>query len=208
MKRRTKIRAALLAIAMATLAACTPDKAMDFGPVGEIDAPPQDQLSRQILHDFDGRDFVLGSNDKLAEVSLTGAAAGKRILIPFWLGVNPLMPAFLRPTIGHIYVISESIMVRELAAGGYLIRAGSKLFKTDTVFTPTHTRFVGTGNMFPIVVRFVGTRVITVPKDAPATGTVTEKVPVLREVSLPMHVEYQPRGYVQYRVKAPGIAGS
>ena len=40
-----------------TLAACTPDKAMDFGPTGEIDTAPEDELSRQILHDFDGRDF-------------------------------------------------------------------------------------------------------------------------------------------------------
>ena len=41
--------------------------------------------------------------------------------------------------------------------------------------------------MLPTIVRFIGTRVITVPKDAPATGTITEKVPVLREVSMPMH---------------------
>ncbi len=207
--RRWKIASALalLSLALAMLGGCTPDKAMDFGPVGEIDTPPQDQLSREILHDFDGRDFILGSNDKLAEVSLNDGPASRRIMIPFWLGVNPLMPQFLRPTVGHIYVMSESIMVRQLEAGSYLIRAGSKLFKTDTVFTATHGRYVGTGKMLPVVVRFVGTRVITVPKDAPESGTVTEKVAVLREISLPMRVEYPPPGYVRYELKAPGIAG-
>ena len=39
------------------LSACTPDKAMDFGPTGEIDTAPDDELSRQILHDFEGRAF-------------------------------------------------------------------------------------------------------------------------------------------------------
>jgi hypothetical protein len=58
------------------------------------------------------------------------------------------------------------------------------------------------GKMLPTVVRFVGTRVITVPLDAPQTGTVTEKVPVLREVSLPMHVEEGAlAGYARFEVR-------
>jgi hypothetical protein len=106
--------------------------------------------------------------------------------MPYWLGVNPLYPGFLRPTVGHLYVMSQSTLVRPLSNNEYLIRAGSKLFKSDTVFEATHTHYLDTGGMLPTVVRFVGTRVITVPKDAPATGTITEKVPVLREVSMPM----------------------
>src|SRR5580658_7109467 len=32
--------------AMVAIAGCTPEKALDFGPVGEISTPPTDQLSR------------------------------------------------------------------------------------------------------------------------------------------------------------------
>lgn len=205
--RHAGILAALwIAIAVLT-AGCTPDKAMDFGDSGEINTPPQDDLSRQILREFDGREFTLGRNDKQAEVHLADWPAGKRIIIPFWLGVNPLLPQFLRPTVGHIYVMSESIMVRRVATDRYLIRAGSKLFKTDTLFEATHTRYDGAGKMLPTVVRFVGTQVITVARDAPASGTVTEKVPVLREVSLPMHLDQKLPGYALYQVKPPGANG-
>jgi len=33
------------------------DKALDFGPVGEITTPPEDQLSRDIMRDFAGPRF-------------------------------------------------------------------------------------------------------------------------------------------------------
>ena len=201
--------ASVLAVALASMVSgCSPKTAMDFGPTGEITTPPKDKLSREILHEFDGREFMLGRNDRVAEVRMAGWAPGRKILIPFWLGVNPLFPMLLRPTLGNVYVMSESVMVRPLGNDRYLIRAGSKLFKEDTVFEARHTRYTGTGKMLPTVVRFVGTAVITVPKDAPATGTVTEKVPVLREVSLPMHSDAQPPGYAKFEVEkaasAPG----
>jgi hypothetical protein len=183
-----------------TFAGCTPDKAMDFGPTGEIDTEPQDELSRQILHDFDGRDFELGNNDTEAVVRLTDWPEGKHLIIPFWLGINPLMPYFHRPQVGRIYVMSESVMVRELDNNRYLIRAGSKAFKNDAIFEASHTRYDGNGKMLPTVVRFTGTRVATLPLDAPKTGTITEKVPVLREVSLPMHRDYLKPGYVKFTV--------
>lgn len=195
------VLAILLAMA---IGGCSPDKALDFGPDAEISTPPQDQLSRDILRDFDGRAFILGDNDRQAEVRREDWAAGRRVIIPFWLGVNPLFPAFLRPTVGHIYVMSESILVRPLGnANDYLIRAGSKLFKTDSVFETKHTHYINNGLLLPTIVRFVGTRVITVPRDAPATGTVTEKVPVLREVSLPMKVDEELHGYAKFQVKNP-----
>ena len=200
---------AAFAILLACVGAgCTPDKALDFGPVGEISTPPEDQLSRDIMRDFAGRDFVLGDNDREAHVSLTDWPAGRVIILPFWLGVNPLYPGFLRPTVGHLYVMSESTMVRALPNNEYLIRAGSKLFKSDTVFEATHTHYTDTGGMLPTVVRFAGTRVVTVPKDAPATGTITEKVPVLREVSLPMHtLEGEDlQGYAKFSVTNPAPA--
>lgn len=196
--------AAITVLMIACGAGCTPDKALDFGPTGEINTPPEDQLSRDILRDFDGKDFTLGDNDRQAQVHLNGWAENRRITIPFWLGVNPLYPGFLRPTVGHIYVMSESILVRPLRNNEYLIRAGSKLFKFDTLLEATRTRYLDTGKLLPVVVRFAGTRVITVPKDAPATGTITEKVPVLREVSLPMHVDAPVPGYTKFEVvKSP-----
>lgn len=198
MKR--EIRFAMAMLAMLFGPACTPERAMDFGTATEVTGPPSDPLSAQILKDFDRRDFILGDNDRAAVVRLAEWPKGKQVLIPFWLGVNPLYPGFLRPSVGRIYVISQSLLVRPLSNGEYLIRAGSKMFKTDTLFESTHTHYKSVGTMLPTVVRFVGTRVITVPKDAPETGTVTEKVPVLREVSLPMHVEGKPDGYAEFEV--------
>ncbi len=193
--------ASVVALALtAVVAGCTPDKALDFGPTGEITTPPEDQLSRDIMRDFAGRDFILANNDHEAHISLTDWKPGRRIIVPFWLGVNPLYPGFLRPTVGHLYVMSQSTLVRPLSNNEYLIRAGSKLFKSDTVFEGTRTRYLDTGGMLPTVVRFVGTRVIPVPTDAPATGTITEKVPVLREISMPMHTTHDDdlTGYAKF----------
>lgn len=191
---------ALIVTLAITLAGCTPDKAMDFGPTGEINTAPDDELSRQILHDFDGRDFELGASDSQAIVRLTDWPEGKHVIIPFWLGINPLMPYFHRPQVGRIYVMSESVMVRELEKSRYLIRAGSKAFKNDAIFEATHTHYDGAGKMLPTVVRFVGTQVATLPLDPPRTGTITEKVPVLREISLPMHIEATKPGYAKFSV--------
>ena len=209
-RERQKIGAAIvLALAVASsilIAGCKPEAALDFGPVGEISTPPADPLSRDILRDFAGRQFDLADNDHEAHVSLKEWRPGHRIILPFWLGVNPLYYGFLRPKVGHIYVMSESTLVRPIGNNEYLIRAGSKLFKSDTVFEATQTRYVGAGDMLPTVVRFVGTRVITVPRDAPASGTITEKVPVLREVSLPMHTTEELHGYAKFEVIRPAPA--
>ncbi|MGB8411763.1 MAG: hypothetical protein WCE23_02950 [Candidatus Binatus sp.] len=204
-RRGMAIVVALAFALIAAVAGCTPEKALDFGPTGEITTPPEDQLSRDIVRDFAGRDFILADNDHEAHISLTDWKPGRRIIVPFWLGVNPLYPGFLRPTVGHLYVMSQSTLVRPLSNNEYLIRAGSKLFKSDSVFEATRTRYLDTGGMLPMVIRFVGTRVITVPKDAPATGTITEKVPVLREISMPMHTtaDQDLIGYARFEAAAP-----
>jgi hypothetical protein len=180
---------------------CSPDRALDFGPTGEITTPPQDELSRQILKEFDGRDFTLGHDDREAAVSLSDWPDGRRVIIPFWLGVNPLMPGLMRPTVGRIYVISEAMLVRPLGDNRYLIRAGSKLFKFDALFETIHAHYLDTGKILPTVIRFVGTDVITVPRDAPASGTITEKVPILREISLPMKIDQPLPGYAKFEVR-------
>src|SRR2546421_11452936 len=109
MMRSRFILMAAAALIVIGIAACTPDKALDFGPTGEINTLPEDQLSRDILRDFDGRDFTLTDDDRQAHIRLTDWAPNRRIIVPFWLGINPLYPGFLRPTVGHIYVMSESI---------------------------------------------------------------------------------------------------
>lgn len=201
---RTGTFVAALLILAAVGAGCTPDRAMDFGPVGEISSPPQDGLSVRIAKEFNGRDFLLGRNDRQAEVRLDEWPAGYHLLIPFWLGVNPLFPAFMRPDLGRIYVISEAILVRPLGRDEYLIRAGSKMFKSDTVFEATHTRYSSSGKMLPTVVRFVGTRIVTVALDPPASGKITEKVPVLREISLPMRANRASADYAPFEVLRRG----
>ncbi len=70
----------------------------------------------------------------------------------------------------RIYVMSESVMVRELSKDRYLIRAGSKAFKSDAIFEAKHTHYDGAGKMLPTVVRFVGTQVATLALDPPRTG--------------------------------------
>jgi len=199
---------ATIAGLMLIASGCTPDKALDFGPVGEINTQPEDQISKEILKEFSGHEFVLGNNDRQADVRLTDWPPDRRVTIPFWLGINPLYPGFLRPTVGHIYVMSESILVRPLGHDEYLIRAGSKLFKTDTLFKATNTHYLDAGKMLPTVVRFVGTRVITVPRDAPATGTITIKVPVLREVSLPSHLDEPDPGYAKFETRKASASTS
>jgi len=176
---------------------------MDFGPEGEISTPPEDQLSREILIEFAGHDFTLGENDKQAEVRLRQWDPGRRVILPYWLGVNPVLPGFRRPTLGRIYVVSEALLVRPLGPNQYLIRSGSKMFKSDTILKATRTHYLDTGKMLPIVARFVGTRTITVPRDAPQSGTVTIKAPVLTEVSLPAHIDRRLDGYVKYEVLNP-----
>jgi hypothetical protein len=95
--------------------------------------------------------------------------------------------------------------VRPLVNNEHLIRAGSKFFKTDTLFEGTYTRDTKMGKMLPTVVRLVGTRVITAAGDALASGTITEKVPVLREVSLQMHLDKPIPGYAKFEVAKPGL---
>jgi hypothetical protein len=208
-RQKFGVVAALAVLATMLVAGCSPDTALDFGASVEISTAPEDQLSRDILRDYAGKRFIMNDNDHEAHVSLAGEPNSMHIVLPYWLGVNPLYPGFLRPTVGHIYVISESTLTRPIGKNEYLIRAGSKLFKSDTVFEATHTRYLDDGGILPTIVRFVGTRVITVPKDKPATGTITEKVPVLREVSLPMQVPELEIGYAKFELfDAPNAAAS
>jgi hypothetical protein len=85
MKRAPGMRLVLALLVGMWAAACNPNSALDFGPTGEISTPPQDQLSRDIMRDFDGRDFTLTNDDRQAHVRLSDWAPDRRIIIPFCL---------------------------------------------------------------------------------------------------------------------------
>jgi len=200
MRKANIIAAAALTV---LTAACTPKGTPDLLPDAEISTPPADRLSAEIMREFEGHDFILGSNDRRAEVRLPNWPPGRRVTIPFWLGMNPLYPSFLRPTPGHIYVVSEAVISRRLGNDRYLIRAGSKLFKPYAVLKTFHTRYLETGRMLPMVVRFVGAEVVTIPGKSPGKGSSAQKVPLLREVSLPMRTSGRPNGYARFEVRNP-----
>ena len=137
--------------------------------------------AEQIEMNFRGRTFVLGDNDKVAMLSPVTHPGDRIYQLPFWLGVNILVPGVLQPKEGDYYVISEAVLVRRLAnPDEWLIEAGSALIKKETVLVTTKTRFLGPGKMLPMVVQYQGMRKFT-----RGDGTVVE-IPVLGEVSLPM----------------------
>ena len=94
--------------------------------------------------------------------------------------------------------------MRPLANNEHLIRAVSKLFETvpcSKVRTPLY------GNGQNAAHRGAPCRnpVITVAGDAPASGTIIERVPVLREVSFPMHLDEPIPGYPKSEIAKPGL---
>jgi hypothetical protein len=148
-------------------------------------APPQAPAPRyasaeQIETAFRGRGFILGDDNTVAKLSpLDGKDRVFRL--PFWLGVNILVPGVLQPTQGDYYVISGAELVRRLdSPDEWLIEAGSTLIKKETVLVNTRTHFRSTGTMLPMIVQFMGMRAFRRGDGSEAD------LPVLREVSLPM----------------------
>lgn len=130
---------------------------------------------------FRGQSFVLGDNNQIAMVSPASASKERVFQLPFWLGVNILVPGVLQPKEGDYYVISEAALVKPLEnPDEWLIEAGSSLIKKESVLVTTRTRLRSVGKMLPMIVQFVGMR-----KFAKGDGSTVE-LPVLKEVSLPM----------------------
>jgi hypothetical protein len=191
-RRRALAAAAWLATVMAlALAACAKP--------APVKAPPRIYASAEEVElDFRSRTFILGTNNEVAEVRAVGWPKDKVIKLPFWFGVNILVPGVMAPKEGDFYVISEATLNRQLdAPGEWMIDAGSSLVQQQTVFVTTRTRYQGTGKILPTIVQYMGKREFNRADGKPVL------IPVLREVSLPMKWTLGggvPAIYARYRV--------
>lgn len=130
---------------------------------------------------FRGKPFILGDNDEVAEVRAVGWPKDRFLRLPFWFGVNILVPGVMQAKEGDYYVISEAMLDKPLdAPGEWMIEAGSTLVKQETVFQTTVTRYLGPGKILPTIVQYMGKRSFNTPEGK------TVEIPVLREVSAPM----------------------
>ena len=179
-----------LAFAVATFAGCA-----NPSPVV---ARPSIYASAEVVEiNFRDRTFVLGDNNEIAEVRPPGWPKDKFLKLPFWFGVNILVPGVIAPKEGEFYVISEATLEKPLdAPGEWMIEAGSSLVKQETVFITTRTQYLAPGKILPTIVQYMGKR-----EFKRADGK-TVQIPILREVSLPMkwtlggHI---PATYARYR---------
>jgi hypothetical protein len=152
-----------------------------------------------VEENFRGRKFVLGTSNTIAMVRPVGTRDGAWMKLPFWFGVNILVPGVKQPKEGDYYVISEATLGKPLdAPGEWMIEAGSSLVKQETVFVTTRTHYVVGGKILPTIVQYMGKREFT-----RADGKKVE-IPVVREVSLPMKWTLGggiPASYARYRIE-------
>ena len=153
--------------------------------------------AEQVEENFRGRTFVLGDNAVVALVKTPDAPKDQWIKLPFWFGLNIMVPGVLQPKEGDYYVISEARLVKALdTPGEWMIEAGSSLIKRETVLITTRTHYVGAGKILPTIVQFSGMREFKTEEGK------TIQIPVLREVSLPMKWTLGggvPATYARYR---------
>jgi hypothetical protein len=168
-------------------------------PAPALHVPPRIFASAEEVEiDFRSHTFVLGDDDKIAEVRPPNWSKDKFVKLPFWFGVNILVPGVMAPKEGDFYVISEATLEKPLATPGeWMIEAGSTLVKQETVFVTTRTQYLGTGKILPTIVQYMGKR------EFKRDDGKTVQIPVLREVSLPMKWTLGgriPASYARYRV--------
>ena len=147
-----------------------------------VKRPPSIYASAEDVElNFRDRTFVLGDNNEIAEVRPLDWRKDKFLKLPFWFGVNILVPGVMAPKEGDFYVISEATLEKPLdTPGEWMIEAGSSLVKQETVFVTTRTQYSGTGKILPTIVQYIGKR------EFKRSDGKTVQIPVLREVSLPM----------------------
>jgi len=184
--------AAALAFAAAVIAAAI------AGCGKPVKAPPRIFASAEEVElNFRGRAFVLGDNNRIAQVRPPDWPKDKFLKLPFWFGVNILVPGVMAPKESDFYVISEATLEKPLdTPGEWMIEAGSSLVKQETVFVTTRTRYLAPGKLLPTIVQYIGKREFTRPDGKTVT------IPVLREVSLPMKWTLggrTPASYARYR---------
>ncbi len=145
---------------------------------------------------FRGKTFVLGDNNEVAEVRAIGAPKDQFMRLPFWFGINVLVPGVTQPKEGDYYVISEAMLGKALGTDEWMIEAGSTLVKQEAVFDTTRTHYLGPGKILPTIVQYMGLRQFTTPEGK------SVQIPILREVSLPMKWTLEgsiPASYARYR---------
>jgi hypothetical protein len=147
-----------------------------------VAAPPSIYASAEDVElNFRDRTFVLGDNNEIAEVRPVDWRKDRFLKLPFWFGVNILVPGVMAPKEGDFYVISEATLEKPLdTPGEWMIEAGSSLVKQETVLVTTRTQYVGRGKILPTIVQYMGKREFKRADGKPV------QIPVLREVSLPM----------------------
>ncbi len=148
---------------------------------------------------FRGQPFVLGEDASVALVRAPDWPEDRNLRLPYWLGINVLVPGVLQPKEGDYYVISEAVLQKRLDdPGEWLVEAGSKLVKQQAIYATTKTRYVGTGKILPTIVQFMGKRALELPDGRKA------ELPALREVSLPMKWTLKgsvPKSYARYQIR-------
>jgi hypothetical protein len=178
------------AVVAASLAGC--------GKSPPVTAAPRVYASAEDVElNFRGRTFVLGDNNSIAEVRPLGWRKDQFLKLPFWFGVNVLVPGVMAPKEGDFYVISEATLEKPLdTPGEWMIEAGSSLVKQETVLVTTRTQYLGPGKILPTIVQYMGKREFKRPDGKPV------QIPILREVSLPMKWTLGgriPATYARYR---------
>ena len=153
----------------------------------------------EIDENFLGRRFLLGENDRIAEIGLPDWPRSRYMKLPFWLSTNILLPGFMQPKEGDYYVVSEARLLKKLDdPREWLIEAGSSLLKKETVFITTKTDYRTLGKILPTIVQYAGMRRF---KDVEGSSVA---IPVLREVSLPMKWTAEggvPQAYARFAVR-------
>ncbi len=169
-------------------------------------APATPRIHRSIYasaetveENFRGKQFILGDNTSVALVRPLGSSKNAWLKLPFWLGVNVLVPGVTQPKEGDYYVISEAVLGKPLNTSEWMIEAGSTLVKQETVFEATRTHFlVDKGKLLPMIVQYMGMR-----QFIRGDGKKVE-IPVVHEVSLPMKWNLGggiPNSYARFRIE-------
>ena len=156
--------------------------------------------AEEVEENFRGKPFVLGTDNKIARVRPPAWDKDRWLKLPFWFGVNILVPGVQQPKEGDYYVISEAQLGKPLEGqqGEWMIEAGSSLIKQETVLQTSRTRYMTGGKLLPIIVQYQGRRSFTRPDGK------TVEIPVIREVSLPMKWTLGggiPQSYARYRIE-------
>ena len=167
-------------------------------------APPPPRKSiyasaEEVEEDFRGKPFVLGTDNRVAEVRPPWWDKDRFVKLPFWFGINILVPGVEQPKEGDYYVISEAQLGKPLdAPGEWMIEAGSSLIKQETVLQTSRTHYSTGGKLLPIIVQYMGRRQFSRPNGK------TVEIPVVREVSAPMKWTLGgtvPASYARYRLE-------